>query len=141
MGGAKDPDSVIHAPCSATPNLPPVHGRGQASWSDHRLGTACFGTLVDPGCASCCFNSPATCAGSIYRGYAADYYSYLWAELLAADGFMAFTEPGLVGRATGDRFRSEVLARGATRPAAESFRAFRDRDPEPDAMLIRHRLM
>ncbi|WBH15868.1 M3 family metallopeptidase [Sphingomonas radiodurans] len=74
-------------------------------------------------------------------GYAAGYYSYLWAELLAADGFMAFAQAGLVDRATGDRFRSEVLARGATRPAAESFRAFRDRDPNPDAMLIRHGLM
>ena len=73
-------------------------------------------------------------------GYAAGYYSYLWAELLAADGFMAFAEAGLLDRATGDRFRAEVLARGATRPAAESFRAFRGRDPDPQAMLIRHGL-
>lgn len=73
-------------------------------------------------------------------GYAAGYYSYLWAELLAADGFMAFAEAGLVDRATGDRFRREVLAPGATRPAAESFRAFRGRDPEPAAMLVRHGL-
>ena len=73
-------------------------------------------------------------------GYASGYYSYLWAELLAADGFMAFAEAGLLDRATGDRFRAEVLARGATRPAAESFRAFRGRDPDPQAMLIRHGL-
>lgn len=73
-------------------------------------------------------------------GYASGYYSYLWAELLAADGFMAFVEAGLLDRATGDRFRSEVLARGATRPAAESFRAFRGRDPDPRAMLVRHGL-
>ncbi|MGQ2940835.1 MAG: M3 family metallopeptidase [Blastomonas fulva] len=73
-------------------------------------------------------------------GYAAGYYSYLWAELLAADGFMAFAEAGLLDRATGDRFRAEVLARGATRPAAESFRAFRGRDPDPVAMLVRHGL-
>lgn len=73
-------------------------------------------------------------------GYASGYYSYLWAELLAADGFMAFAEAGLIDRATGDRFRSEVLARGATRPAAESFRAFRGRDPDPQAMLVRHGL-
>jgi len=74
-------------------------------------------------------------------GYASGYYSYLWAELLAADGFMAFAEAGLVDRATGDRFRSEVLARGATRSAAESFRAFRGRDPDPQAMLVRHGLL
>ena len=73
-------------------------------------------------------------------GYASGYYSYLWAELLAADGFDRFREAGLVDRATGDLFREEVLARGATRPAADSFRAFRGRDPDPVAMLVRHGL-
>ncbi|MDK2770540.1 MAG: M3 family metallopeptidase, partial [Sphingomonas sp.] len=73
-------------------------------------------------------------------GYASGYYSYLWAELLAADGFMAFAEAGLVDRATGDRFRAEVLSRGATRPAADGFRAFRGRDADPKAMLVRHGL-
>jgi oligopeptidase A len=74
-------------------------------------------------------------------GYAAGYYSYLWAEVLAADGFRRFAEAGLVDRATGDAFREEVLARGATRPAADSFRAFRGRDPDPAAMLARHGLV
>jgi len=74
-------------------------------------------------------------------GYASGYYGYLWAELLAADGFQAFAEAGLVDRATGDRFRAEVLARGATRPAADSFRAFRGRDADPAAMLVRHGLL
>jgi oligopeptidase A len=73
-------------------------------------------------------------------GYAAGYYGYLWAELLAADGFATFAEAGLVDRATGDRFREEVLSRGATRPAADSFRAFRGRDADPAAMLARHGL-
>lgn len=73
-------------------------------------------------------------------GYASGYYSYLWAELLAADGFGRFVEAGVVDRATGDRFREEVLSRGATRPAADSFRAFRGRDPDPAALLIRHGL-
>jgi oligopeptidase A len=73
-------------------------------------------------------------------GYASGYYSYLWAEVLAADGFGRFAEAGLVDRAIGDGFRDEVLARGATRPAAESFRAFRGRDPDPAAMLVRHGL-
>ena len=73
-------------------------------------------------------------------GYASGYYSYLWAEVLAADGFRLFAEHGPVDRATGDRFRDEVLSRGATRPAAESFRAFRGRDPDPAAMLERHGL-
>ncbi|SFP55383.1 oligopeptidase A [Sphingomonas rubra] len=77
----------------------------------------------------------------IFAGpYASGYYSYLWAEVLAADGFQAFVEAGLVDRATGDRLRAEVLSRGATRPARESFRAFRGRDADPQAMLLRHGL-
>ena len=74
-------------------------------------------------------------------GYAAGYYSYLWAEVLAADGFQRFAEAGLVDRATGTALREEVLARGATRPAADSFRAFRGRDADPFAMLVRHGLL
>ncbi|WP_440979767.1 M3 family metallopeptidase [Sphingomonas pseudosanguinis] len=70
-------------------------------------------------------------------GYAAGYYSYLWAELLSADAFAAFAEEG---QAAGDRFRREVLARGASRPAAENFKAFRGRAPQPDALLRHHGL-
>lgn len=73
-------------------------------------------------------------------GYAAGYYSYLWAEVLAADGFEQFAENGLIDRATGDAFRREVLSFGSTRPAADSFRAFRGRDARPAAFLRRHGL-
>ncbi len=73
-------------------------------------------------------------------GYASGYYSYLWAEVLAADGFRGFAEAGLIDRTTAARFRDEVLARGASRPAAASFRAFRGRDADPQAMLMRHGL-
>ncbi|WP_233840244.1 M3 family metallopeptidase [Dyella sp. 2HG41-7] len=78
-------------------------------------------------------------------GYAAGYYSYLWAELLSADAFGAFEEhagkgQSVIDAATGDRFRREILAVGASRPALESFVAFRGRKPEPDAMLRSHGL-
>ncbi|PVM84543.1 oligopeptidase A [Caulobacter radicis] len=73
-------------------------------------------------------------------GYAAGYYSYLWAEVLAADGFQKFVEAGLTDRATAELFRREVLAHGASRPAADSFRAFRGRDPDPAALLTRRGL-
>jgi oligopeptidase A len=73
-------------------------------------------------------------------GYAAGYYSYLWAELLSADAFGAFEEAAKQGGSvidptTGARFRREVLSVGASRPALESFVAFRGRKPEPEALL------
>nr|WP_183611885.1 M3 family metallopeptidase [Novosphingobium hassiacum] len=73
-------------------------------------------------------------------GYAAGYYSYLWAEVLAADGFQRFAETGLINRSTAAALRDEILSRGASRPALESFRAFRGRDADPQAMLIRRGL-
>lgn len=68
-------------------------------------------------------------------GYSAGYYSYLWAEVLSADAFEPFEAAGVLDRGTGERFRREVLAVGATRPALESFKAFRGREPEPAALL------
>jgi oligopeptidase A len=73
-------------------------------------------------------------------GYAAGYYSYLWAELLSADAFGAFAEAGVIDRATGERFRREFLAVGASRPALESFIAFRGRKPQADALLASYGL-
>ncbi len=74
-------------------------------------------------------------------GYAAGYYGYKWAEVLSADAYSAFEETrdsnGVLDAATGARFRDEVLAVGGGRPAAESFRAFRGREPRVDA-LLRH---
>jgi oligopeptidase A len=68
-------------------------------------------------------------------GYAAGYYSYLWAELLSADAFSRFEEAGVFDRAAGDAFRRSVLAVGGSRPALESFVEFRGREPEPEALL------
>ncbi len=70
-------------------------------------------------------------------GYAAGYYSYKWAEVLSADAYAAFEEVGGADAETGKRFWNEILAVGGSRPALESFRAFRGRDPEIDA-LLRH---
>ncbi|MCQ3923733.1 MAG: oligopeptidase A [Rhodocyclaceae bacterium] len=74
-------------------------------------------------------------------GYAAGYYSYKWAEVLSADAFAAFEEERAAGSvlnpATGARFRDEILAVGGSRPALESFKAFRGRAPSVDA-LLRH---
>jgi oligopeptidase A len=68
-------------------------------------------------------------------GYSAGYYSYLWAEVLSADAFAAFEEAGVFDAETGARYRREILAVGGSRPALESFVAFRGREPQPDALL------
>jgi oligopeptidase A len=68
-------------------------------------------------------------------GYAAGYYSYLWAELLSADAFGRFEEAGVFDRASGEAFRRSILAIGGSRPALESFVEFRGREPTPDALL------
>ena len=88
-------------------------------------------------------------------GYGAGYYSYKWAEVLSADAFAAFEEAaeraandahiagqtlegtGALDAGTGERFKREVLAVGGVRPAADSFKAFRGRAPQIDA-LLRH---
>ncbi|HXF68143.1 MAG TPA: M3 family metallopeptidase [Burkholderiales bacterium] len=69
--------------------------------------------------------------------YAAGYYSYKWAEVLSADAYSLFEENGVLDPATGRRFREEILAVGGSRPALESFIAFRGRGPRIDA-LMRH---
>jgi len=75
-------------------------------------------------------------------GYGAGYYSYKWAEVLSADAYSLFEENAAAGHGvldprTGARFRDEILAVGGSRPAIESFRAFRGREPSVDA-LLRH---
>ena len=73
-------------------------------------------------------------------GYSAGYYSYKWAELLSADAFAAFEEQGVFNPEVGQRFRHEILEAGGSRPAMASFKAFRGREPNIDA-LLRHQGM
>jgi len=74
-------------------------------------------------------------------GYAAGYYSYKWAEVLSADAYSLFEDNrgsnGVLDPRTGARFRDEILAVGGSRPALDSFKAFRGREPRIDA-LLRH---
>ena len=70
-------------------------------------------------------------------GYAAGYYSYKWAEVLSADAYSLFEELGVLSEQAGSRFKNEVLAKGGSRSAMESFVAFRGREPSMDA-LLRH---
>ena len=68
-------------------------------------------------------------------GYAAGYYSYLWAEVLAADAYGAFEDAGVFDRTTGRRFMASILEQGGSREAMELFVEFRGREPTLDAFL------
>ena len=77
-------------------------------------------------------------------GYAAGYYSYKWAEVLSADAYAAFEETvdseGAHNIETGRRYRTAILEAGGSRPALDSFKAFRGREPSMEA-LLRHQGM
>lgn len=91
------------------------------------------------------FNRMAHTFSHIFAGgYAAGYYSYKWAEVLSADAYAAFEETagedGMPSVKTGRKYRQAILEAGGSRPAMESFRAFRGREPTLDA-LLRHQGM
>lgn len=90
--------------------------------------------------------TPHTFSHIFAGGYSAGYYSYKWAEVLSADAYAAFEEAAArhgrstVDPDTGRRYRQAVLEAGGSRPAIESFKAFRGREPQIDA-LLRHQGM
>jgi len=88
--------------------------------------------------------TPNTFTHIFSGGYAAGYYSYKWAEVLSADAYAAFEETaganGEPSIETGRRYRQAILEAGGSRPAMESFKAFRGREPQLDA-LLRHQGM
>ncbi len=96
-----------------------------------------FALIIPPA-----FNRFQNSFGHIFAGgYAAGYYSYKWAEVLSADVYAAFEEAQAISPAataeTGKRYLEEILSVGGSRPALESFTAFRGREPSIDA-LLRH---
>jgi oligopeptidase A len=95
-----------------------------------------FALMIPPA-----FNRFQNSFGHIFAGgYAAGYYSYKWAEVLSADAYAAFEEAQMGPAATaetGKRYLEEILSVGGSRPALESFTAFRGREPSIDA-LLRH---
>ncbi len=90
--------------------------------------------------------TPHTFSHIFAGGYSAGYYSYKWAEVLSADAYAAFEEAAqqnghsTLDVATGRRYRQAILEAGGSRPAMESFKAFRGREPSIDA-LLRHQGM
>jgi oligopeptidase A len=77
--------------------------------------------------------------GHIFAGgYAAGYYSYKWAEVLAADAFSAFEECGVFDPVTARRFLDSILSRGGSRDPLEAFVEFRGRKPDVRQLLKQH---
>jgi peptidyl-dipeptidase Dcp len=74
-------------------------------------------------------------------GYSSGYYSYMWSEVLDADGFAAFKEKGLFDKATAESFRKNVLAKGGTEDPMKLYVDFRGREPDVKAMLTRKGLL
>ena len=68
-------------------------------------------------------------------GYAVGYYSYLWAEVLDADGFEAFRENGIFDEATGRSFRENILEMGGSEEPMTLYKRFRGAEPNPEALL------
>ncbi|MDC0542772.1 M3 family metallopeptidase [Methylophilaceae bacterium] len=74
-------------------------------------------------------------------GYSSAYYSYKWAEVLSADAYSLFEEIGILSKKAGTKFKKEILSKGGSRSAMESFIAFRGRKPEIQALLAHHGLI
>ncbi|MFU8859839.1 MAG: M3 family metallopeptidase [Cyclonatronaceae bacterium] len=74
-------------------------------------------------------------------GYSANYYAYMWSEILAADAFRFMQEEGSLTRENGDRYRRYILSRGGTRDAMELYREFRGEDPDVTYLLQRRGLV
>jgi len=84
---------------------------------------------------------PGTCMSTTFshiftNNYCAGYYSYKWAEVLAADAYSLFQEKGIFNKEVATSFRDNVLAKGSTRDEAESYRIFRGHDPQTKALLV-----
>ena len=71
-------------------------------------------------------------------GYAAGYYSYKWAEVLAADAFSAFEEGGIFDKKLASKFRKEILEIGGSRDFMQGFKNFRGRAPSIEPLLIQN---
>ena len=115
-----------------------THAKGHAVLDVSRLIAAEYNIIAQPEISRWINTFSHIFAG----GYAAGYYSYKWAEVLSADVYSAFEEAAkltgsVLDAKTGARYREEILEVGGSRSAAESFKAFRGREPSIDA-LLRH---
>ena len=88
---------------------------------------------VPPRYKSCYFNHSWT-------DYAANYYAYIWSEVMDADAFAWFNENGGLTRANGDKFRAAILSQGGSKPEEQMYRDFTGRDPRVEPLLVKRGL-
>ena len=88
---------------------------------------------VPPRYKSCYFNHSWT-------DYAANYYAYIWSEVMDADAFAWFNENGGLNRANGDKFRAAILSQGGSKPEEQMYRDLTGRDPRVDPLLVKRGL-
>ncbi len=75
-----------------------------------------------------------------WTGYAANYYAYLWSEVMDADAYAWFNENGGMTRANGDKFRAAILSQGGSKPEAQLYRDLTGRDPRVEPLLVKRGL-
>ena len=97
------------------------------------------GTLLYPNVAKNCMS---TAFSHIFQGgYSSGYYSYKWAEVLDADAFAFFKEKGIFDEEVAQKFKENILTKGGTKDPMELYKAFRGKEPDPEALLKRARLI
>ncbi|MBK8226844.1 MAG: M3 family metallopeptidase [Flavobacteriales bacterium] len=117
-------DLAWHGLTADAPLVEDVDAFEHAALSKHGLDLE----QVPPRYRSCYFSHAWT-------GYAANYYAYLWSEVMDADGFAWFMENGGLTRANGERLRATVLSQGGSKPEAQLYRDFTGRDPRVEPLL------
>lgn len=122
-------DLEWHSMSADAPLVTDVDAFEQAALKKYGLDLA----MVPPRYRSCYFSHAWT-------GYAANYYAYLWSEVMDADAYAWFNENGGLTRANGDKFRAAVLSQGGSRPEAELYRDLTGRDPKVEPLLVKRGL-
>jgi peptidyl-dipeptidase Dcp len=122
-------DLEWHSLSADAPLVTDVEAFEQAALRKYGLDIA----EVPPRYRSCYFSHAWT-------GYAANYYAYLWSEVMDADAFAWFKENGGMTRANGDKFRAAVLSQGGSKPEAELYRDLTGRDPGVEPLLVKRGL-